>query len=348
MPWSGASGSETFSRTDGTRTGSTTWQQAKAANVKVVANDHDTHDQDISDGINACLKKDGGNTPTSDIPMGGYKFTGVDDATARDQFAAVGQVQDGSFIWCGTAGGTANALTLTPTPAITAYASGQSFVFEAATASSSTVTVAVSGLAAKAVEANGTALSSTVTLQAGKHYRVRFDGTAMRVTRESDVITYGEGLANTGGELTADITGLSSATPATGDSIMFSDADDSDALKKATLSGLLSLGLQLKTGGYTGDGSTSQAVTGVGFQPKFLFVWESQADGGSPQWGFTSDSYMSNDPQGLMVSVSAAGAATSRDNIVLSLDSDGFTVSDDSADRFPNSIGVAYQYIALG
>jgi hypothetical protein len=129
---------------------------------------------------------------------------------------------------------------------------------------------------------------------------------------------------------------------------MISDADDSGALKKATLSGLLSLGLQLKTGGYSGDGTTSNAITGVGFEPKFLFIWESQADGGNPQWGFTSDSYMANDAQGLIVTVTNAGNSFSLDNRVLSLDSDGFTVSDDSADAFPNTNSTAYQYIALG
>ena len=73
MPWS----SGTFTRTDGTRTGSTTWAQAKAAAVKIVAADHDTHDQDLATGINNCLTKDGQNSPTANIPMGSFKLTGL-------------------------------------------------------------------------------------------------------------------------------------------------------------------------------------------------------------------------------------------------------------------------------
>jgi hypothetical protein len=295
------------------------------------------------------MSKDGQTTPTANQDMDSYKHTSVGNASARDQYAAAGQVQDGSFTWCGTAGGTADALTLTPTPAITAYATGQRFRFIAgASPSTGAVTVAVSGLATKAVQVNESALTADLTILAGKLYEIDYDGTQFQLTRLSDIVTYGDGLARTSNDVAVDITGLSSATPATGDSIMISDADDSGALKKATLSGLLSLGLQLKTGGYTGDGSTSQAITGVGFQPKFLFIWDSAADTAAVQWGFTSDSYMANDPQGLMVSVSAAGAAVARDNVLISLDSDGFTVSDDSADRFPNSNGFSYQYIALG
>ena len=73
MAWSGGS----FTRTDGTRTGSTIWAQAKAASVKIVSSDHDTHDQDLSDGINACLHKAGQNTPTANMPWGGFKITGL-------------------------------------------------------------------------------------------------------------------------------------------------------------------------------------------------------------------------------------------------------------------------------
>ena len=51
--------------------------------------------------------------------------------------------------WCGTAGGTANALTLTPVPAITSYASavGQRYYFQAsANTSATSPTMAISGL----------------------------------------------------------------------------------------------------------------------------------------------------------------------------------------------------------
>ena len=73
MAWSGGS----FTRTDGTRTGSTVWAQAKAAAVKIISADHDTHDQDLATGINQCINKDGSNTVTGNLDLGSKKLTSL-------------------------------------------------------------------------------------------------------------------------------------------------------------------------------------------------------------------------------------------------------------------------------
>ena len=57
MPWN----DDTFTRTNGVNTGSEVWQDDASDGVKIRADRHDTHDQDLADGINACLKKDGSN-----------------------------------------------------------------------------------------------------------------------------------------------------------------------------------------------------------------------------------------------------------------------------------------------
>jgi hypothetical protein len=140
----------------------------------------------MATGLSNCVTKDGQTTVTANLPMATYRHTGVGNASARTDYAAAGQVQDSSFVWCGTAGGTANALTLTPTPAITAYATGQRFVFQAgASPSTSTVTVAVSGLATKAVQYNDAAMSASVVIDANKYYEALYDGTAFQITRLS-------------------------------------------------------------------------------------------------------------------------------------------------------------------
>lgn len=141
---------------------------------------HNNTNSDIATALTDSLAKDGQTTPTADLPMGTYKHSGVGNATARNQYAAVGQVQDQSFTWCSTAGGTANAFTLSPSPAITAYAAGQAFVFLAVGTNTSTVTCAVSGLAAKAVQLSGSALSSG-EIVSGKLYSVVYDGTQFQL-----------------------------------------------------------------------------------------------------------------------------------------------------------------------
>jgi hypothetical protein len=163
MGWSGSSGSQSFSRTNGDNTGSTTWQQDAAESVGITAARHDTHDQDISDGINACLKKDGGNTATANLPMGGFRHTNVGDAAARTQYASFGQVQDGDATYYPTVGGTANAITISGAgAAITAYVAGQTFSFIAASTNTSTTTLTVDSVSAIDVRKNdgsATALS---------------------------------------------------------------------------------------------------------------------------------------------------------------------------------------------
>jgi hypothetical protein len=73
MAWSGG----TYTRTNGVYTGASVWASDKAASVKIVAGRHDTHDQDLAQGINNCLAKDGQNSPVANINMGTFKFTNL-------------------------------------------------------------------------------------------------------------------------------------------------------------------------------------------------------------------------------------------------------------------------------
>jgi hypothetical protein len=115
-------------------------------------------------------------TPASNSPAGSETPSSVDDYL-RAQAAFIKQtynaVQDGSLAWCGTAGGTANAITLTPSPAITAYAAGLAFRFKAGTSTNTAATtIAISGLAAIALELNG-AVCVGGEIVANEWYEVR-------------------------------------------------------------------------------------------------------------------------------------------------------------------------------
>lgn len=92
MPFTGSSPTKTFTRTDGTRTGTTVWQQAKAALVKILSAAHDTHDQDLADGINGSWQRDGSNQPTADLTMDTFKFTGLAKGTAAGHSVRLEQV----------------------------------------------------------------------------------------------------------------------------------------------------------------------------------------------------------------------------------------------------------------
>src|SRR6266436_3759849 len=112
---------------------------------------------DIATALTNSLAKDGQTTPTADIKLGGFKLTGVGAATLRTDAATLASIQDGTGTYVATVGGTANAITLTPSPAITAYAAGQSFLFKSASTNTAATTIAISGLSTIAAQERGVA-----------------------------------------------------------------------------------------------------------------------------------------------------------------------------------------------
>lgn len=145
------------------------------ANTLITAANRNGVDADIYTILSTALYKDGQQTVTANIPFGGYRITGVGDASASADAANVKVIQNQVGVWCGTAGGTANALTLTPSPAITAYATGQSFVFKAgASNNSAATTIAISGLTTIALQFNGADCTGG-ELKANKWYRITLD-----------------------------------------------------------------------------------------------------------------------------------------------------------------------------
>jgi hypothetical protein len=177
MPFIGSAPNKTFQRTDGTRTGSEVWQEAAGAGVKIRSDHHDTHDEDLGDAVSSLWLRDGGNQPTADLPLNSFKFTGVGNATARTHFAAVGQVQDDDFAYAATVGGTADVITLTLAPAITAYAAGMRISFIAGGTNTTTVTVNVNSVGAKTVKKAVSVDLAAGDIVSGQFVNLQYDGT---------------------------------------------------------------------------------------------------------------------------------------------------------------------------
>lgn len=98
-----------------------------------------------NNGLSNCMLKDGTQTPTAAITMGGFRLTNLGNATAVTDAARVSQVQNSSYNTLSSVSGvttiTGNAV---PTPA--AYAEGQVFGFIAVGANGPSPTLNVSGL----------------------------------------------------------------------------------------------------------------------------------------------------------------------------------------------------------
>ena len=111
-------------------------------------------------------------------------------------------------------------------------------------------------------------------------------------------------------------------------------------------------GASMATGTYTGDGSTSQAITGVGFTVKMVYITErevSSADAESKSVVWTSDVIVDDEGSGMAINIDKGGGVTeTRTNAIIALGADGFTVDDAGGDGHPNRNAQVYNYWAIG
>lgn len=147
---------------------------------------------DIASALTSVLVADGQRAASANLPMGGFRHTGVGAVTAAGQYARVNEVQDGSYIYGGTAGGSADALTIATSPTFSAYTTGMVLVFKSgASPNTGAATLQANGIAGpKTIQANGVALVAG-DIEASKFYTALYDGTNFQLTRLSGAIGSG-------------------------------------------------------------------------------------------------------------------------------------------------------------
>jgi hypothetical protein len=90
MPWAGGS----FTRLNG----NTGWADDASLGIGIEAGEHDLVDTDFKDGINQCLNKDGSNSCTGDLNLGGNRAVNSAAGTAAaPAICAGGDVNTGIF-----------------------------------------------------------------------------------------------------------------------------------------------------------------------------------------------------------------------------------------------------------
>jgi len=158
---------------------------------------------DLATGLSTTITKNGQTTPTANLPMGGFKLTGMGDGTAGTDSATVSQIQSayGTFL---TVSGT-NTITATVSPSLTAYSAGQMFGFVAANTNSGATTINISGLGAKSIVTPLGALNAN-DLVSGYFYIIYYDGTNFQLLGVSNTLT-SLTLSGTGVQLTSTSTG---------------------------------------------------------------------------------------------------------------------------------------------
>lgn len=137
---------------------------------------NDTVD-DIYNELSNSLAKDGQTTPTANLPMGGYRHTGVGDSSSLTSYPSTKQLLNNLGEYCPTVGGSANAITCAPAVAITAYSAGQRFCFIAGSTNSGATTLNVSSLGAKDIKRPDNAALVGDEITSGQMVSVVYNGT---------------------------------------------------------------------------------------------------------------------------------------------------------------------------
>lgn len=202
----GWNGSGTFTKTH-------SWVADAANGIKIRADRHDTNDTDFTTGINNCLTIDGQNSATSDLPMNSNKHTGVGNATARDEYLAMGQFQDSSGIFVTTTG-SADTYVAGASPAITAYAAGQRFLIKINATNTGASTINFNSVGAQTLVKSGAVAMEANELVVDRIYTIVYDGTNFQVmnpTPQPVIVTGANSTAN-GNEVPLDSQTLSKTT----------------------------------------------------------------------------------------------------------------------------------------
>ena len=150
MPWIGTPPNQTYQRSDGVRSGDDVYQQQQTAGINIEAVQHDAAEQDIASALSSVLKRDGGNTASADIPMGGNKLTGLGSGSAAGDSVPLGQAARQVEAYVNDTGA-ADAYVAAPSPAWTAYANGNFLRLKISNTNTGAATLDVSGLGAKAI-----------------------------------------------------------------------------------------------------------------------------------------------------------------------------------------------------
>ncbi|MGE0757071.1 MAG: hypothetical protein AB7O38_08625 [Pirellulaceae bacterium] len=220
MAWNG---SGTFSRLYD-------WTTDRDAAIKILASRMDEEDDGFATGITACLAKNGENSATANLNLGGFKYTNASASiSARTDLTPVGVVQDGGPSYAADSGA-ADAYVIALSPAITAYVTGMVIRFKATNLNTGSSTINVNGVGAKTIKKFNDQNLAAGDIEAGQIVELIYDGTNMQMLSPggvTPVISGSAGVSVSAGNATLNITGLTAETAlAVGDEIPIYDLSE--------------------------------------------------------------------------------------------------------------------------
>lgn len=190
-------------------------------------------------------------------------------AAAATATAAVGSLV---YYWGGTVGGTADAITLTPSPAITLYSAGMRFAFLATGTNTGATTVNISALGVKSVKTLLGAALAAGDITSGNIYSMTYDGTDFRLHESPKLLKAANG--GTAADLSAALVGALPYFASTGVMAALAAGANNRFLKSTGASApIFDKTYAFATSTRTmSDASGNTTVTGAGFTPRGAWV----------------------------------------------------------------------------
>jgi hypothetical protein len=134
---------------------------------------------DLATGLSTAITKDGQTTVTANIPLSGFKITGLGAATVGTDAVRYSQIQSNTDKLV-TVSGT-DTLTGSVTPALTAYAAGNMFSFVVANTNTTAVTINIDGVGSKSITRTGSTALVAGDMVAGQVALIEYDGTRFQL-----------------------------------------------------------------------------------------------------------------------------------------------------------------------
>ena len=174
---------------------------------------------DLANGLSTAITKDGQTTVTNNIPMSGFKITGLGAATTGTDAVRYSQIQSNTDKLVTVTG--TDTLTGSVSPALTAYAAGNLFSFVVANTNTGAVTINIDGNGAKSITRTGSTALVAGDMVAGQVVLIEYDGTRFQLLNGNSFTNLNvSGNETIGGALTYGGVTLTNAVTGTGKMVL--------------------------------------------------------------------------------------------------------------------------------
>lgn len=216
-----------------------------------------------------------------------------------------------------TAGGT-TTYTLTPTPAVGAYVTGQEFSIKMNATNTGASTINVSGLGAKSLTKGGATALASGDLLIDAAYKIVYDGTQFQVSGISSTVP----VKASGAEVTTGTDDAKFATPKA-----LADAGVNTRLSSKIITSSRDMTAATGSVAYTGVGFVPTSIHAIYYISGTLTVGHGFCDSARTGHSVGTDATAWNSRGGAQIINAFTGTTNSQQATVSSFDADGFTLS---------------------